>query len=60
MRGLRICREKFGDDNAVLLSRNGSGHTSYFQPGAVRDAIDEYLIDLKVPEPGTVLSNEGI
>jgi hypothetical protein len=53
-------QREIGDDNAVLLSRNGSGHMSYFQPGAVSDAIDDYLIDLKVPEPGTVLRNEGI
>lgn len=49
-----------GDENAVLLSRNGSGHTSSFQTGAVRDAIDDYLVHLKVPEPGTVLTNDGI
>jgi pimeloyl-ACP methyl ester carboxylesterase len=53
-------QRQFGDDNAVLLSRNGSGHTSYFQPGAVSDAIDDYLIHLKVPERGAVLRNDGI
>ena len=53
-------QSEFGNDNAVLLSRNGSGHTSYFQPGAVSDAIDNYFIHLQVPEPGTVLENDGI
>ncbi|KAK6435699.1 hypothetical protein LTR95_008111 [Oleoguttula sp. CCFEE 5521] len=53
-------QRQFGDKNAVLLTRNGSGHTSYTQPGAVSDAIDEYLVGLKVPEGGTVLRNEGI
>jgi hypothetical protein len=53
-------QRQFGDDNAVLLSRNGTGHTSYFQSGAVSDAIDNFLIHLKVPEPGTILQNNGI
>nr|OQO26560.1 hypothetical protein B0A51_06603 [Rachicladosporium sp. CCFEE 5018] len=53
-------QRQFGDANAVLLTRNGSGHTSYTQPGKVSDAIDEYLVRLKVPEGGTVLRNEGI
>nr|OQO26567.1 hypothetical protein B0A51_06610 [Rachicladosporium sp. CCFEE 5018] len=53
-------QRQFGDANAVLLTRNGSGHTSYTQPGKVSDAIDEYLVRLKVPGGGTVLRNEGI
>jgi pimeloyl-ACP methyl ester carboxylesterase len=53
-------QRQVGDDNAVLLSRNGSGHTSYFQSGAVSDAIDDYLIHLKVPERGAVMNNDGI
>jgi hypothetical protein len=53
-------QRQFGDDNAVLLSRNGSGHTSYFKSGAVSDAIDDYLIHLKVPERGAVMNSDGI
>ncbi|KAI5369329.1 Putative alpha/beta hydrolase-1, peptidase S33 tripeptidyl aminopeptidase-like protein [Septoria linicola] len=53
-------QRQLGDENAVLLSRNGIGHTSFAQHGAVSDAIDEYLINLVVPEAGTVLQNDGL
>ncbi len=45
--------------SAVLLIRQGYGHTTYANPGAsqVRDAIDEYLITGKTPPPNTVLPN---
>ena len=41
----------------VLVARNGSGHLSYFHKGDTRDAIDDYLIGLKVPRSGTVLQS---
>ncbi|MBF6066153.1 alpha/beta fold hydrolase [Nocardia terpenica] len=41
--------------NAVLLTRNGDGHTSFLIPGQTRDAITRYLIDGTLPAPGTVL-----
>ncbi|MFI5781985.1 alpha/beta hydrolase [Nocardia sp. NPDC051570] len=41
--------------NAVLLTRDGDGHTSFFQPGHTRDAITRYLLDGTVPPAGTVL-----
>jgi len=45
--------------SAVLLLRQGYGHTTYANPGEsqVRDAIDEYLITGKLPPPNTVLPN---
>ncbi|PLB38137.1 alpha/beta-hydrolase [Aspergillus candidus] len=50
-------KRQFGDRNAVLVARNGSGHLSYFHKGDTRDAIDDYLIGLKVPKSGTVLQS---
>jgi pimeloyl-ACP methyl ester carboxylesterase len=46
--------------SAVLLIRNGFGHTTYANPGPsqVREAIDEYLITAELPlPPNTVLPN---
>ncbi|KAF2749250.1 hypothetical protein M011DRAFT_330556 [Sporormia fimetaria CBS 119925] len=43
--------------NAVLLTRNGDGHTSYGYPGATTDAIDKFIISGKLPAPGTVLED---
>ncbi|GAB2545618.1 alpha/beta hydrolase [Nocardia heshunensis] len=42
---------------AVLLTRDGDGHTSFFLPGQTRDAITHYLIDGTLPSPATVLPN---
>lgn len=39
---------------SVLLTRDGDGHGSYDLEGETRNAIDAYLIDLKVPKDGTV------
>jgi len=50
-------QRQFGERNAVLLSRNGSGHTSWYHRGETHFAINEYLIELKVPEPATVLQS---
>lgn len=58
--GAMELQRQFGDANAVLLSRDGFGHLSGQFPGAVTDAIFDYLIDLKVPAPGTVLRNFGL
>ncbi len=45
--------------SAVLLIRQGYGHTTYANPGEsqVRDLIDEYLITGNTPPPNTVLPN---
>ena len=45
--------------SAVLLIRQGYGHTTYPNPGEsqVRDLIDEYLITGNTPAPNTVLPN---
>ena len=50
----QLMREQI--DSAVLLTRVGDGHTSYFLPGesATRDAIDHYLITGEVPPPNSV------
>nr|BFF16590.1 hypothetical protein GCM10025730_01110 [Promicromonospora thailandica] len=42
-------------DDAVLLTREGVGHTSYGTSGpCVDDAVDAVLIDGILPEDGTV------
>ncbi|KUJ06939.1 alpha/beta-hydrolase [Mollisia scopiformis] len=50
-------QRQFGERNAVLLSRNGSGHTSWYSMGDTHFAINNYLIDLKVPQPATILQS---
>jgi pimeloyl-ACP methyl ester carboxylesterase len=42
--------------NAVLLTRNGSGHTSYGLGGETTRAMNDFLVNLTLPEPGTVLN----
>jgi pimeloyl-ACP methyl ester carboxylesterase len=40
-------------DSGVLVSRDGDGHTGYMQGnGCVDDAINDYLVDGKVPDDG--------
>ncbi|OLN95760.1 Tripeptidyl aminopeptidase 1 [Colletotrichum chlorophyti] len=41
--------------NAALVIREGSGHTSYLVKGDASRVVDEYLIDLKIPPAGTVV-----
>ncbi|KAH8816532.1 Alpha/Beta hydrolase protein [Xylogone sp. PMI_703] len=43
--------------SAVLLTRNGSGHTSYNLGGATAAAIDAFLADGTLPAPNTVLDS---
>ncbi|GAW14940.1 hypothetical protein ANO14919_043460 [Xylariales sp. No.14919] len=40
--------------NAVLLTRNGSGHTSYLLGGETTNVTNNYLLHLELPEPGTI------
>ncbi|GAP85635.1 putative tap domain protein [Rosellinia necatrix] len=40
--------------NAVLLTRNGSGHTSYSLGGDTTKLTNAYLVNLTLPEPGTI------
>jgi pimeloyl-ACP methyl ester carboxylesterase len=42
---------------SVLLTRNGNGHTSYDASACAHAAIDDYLINLTLPAPGTICSN---
>jgi pimeloyl-ACP methyl ester carboxylesterase len=39
---------------SVLLTRKGNGHTSYDASACVHAAVDDYLINLKLPAAGTV------
>jgi pimeloyl-ACP methyl ester carboxylesterase len=39
---------------SVLLTRNGNGHTSYDASSCAHAAIDDYLINLKLPAQGSV------
>lgn len=39
---------------SVLLTREGNGHISYTSSNCAKQAIDAYLIDLKLPAAGTV------
>jgi hypothetical protein len=41
---------------AALITRNGYGHTSYQVFGESSKAIDDFLINGKLPKDGTVLS----
>ncbi|KAL0936930.1 uncharacterized protein CTRU02_209146 [Colletotrichum truncatum] len=43
--------------NATMVLREGSGHTSYKLGGDASRVIDDYLINLKVPPPGTVVQS---
>lgn len=40
-------------DSAVLITRRGAGHTGYGRNGCIRTAVQRYLVDGEVPEPGT-------
>ncbi|KJY36784.1 alpha/beta hydrolase, partial [Streptomyces sp. NRRL S-495] len=39
--------------NAVLLTREGEGHTGYGHSACIRDAVHSYLVDGTVPAAGT-------
>jgi pimeloyl-ACP methyl ester carboxylesterase len=41
-------------DNAVLLTRTGTGHTGYFSSSCIRSYVDRYLETTVVPPAGTV------
>ena len=42
---------------SVLLTRRGNGHTSYDSSACAHAAMDDYLINLTLPAPGTVCSS---
>ncbi|KAI1384539.1 alpha/beta-hydrolase [Hypoxylon trugodes] len=48
---------EIGPDRSVFLTRRGSGHTSYLLGGNTTAAINTYLLDLTLPDPGTVLES---
>ncbi|MGH2688199.1 MAG: alpha/beta hydrolase, partial [Actinomycetota bacterium] len=41
-------------ENGVLLGRPGDNHVAYFYSACVRNHIDAYLVDLRVPAGGTM------
>ncbi|KAI1152577.1 TAP-like protein-domain-containing protein [Nemania diffusa] len=43
--------------NAILLTRNGSGHTSYTLGGDTTQLTNAYLLNLTLPEPGTITTS---
>ncbi|KAI8623511.1 hypothetical protein F5Y19DRAFT_370861 [Xylariaceae sp. FL1651] len=43
--------------NSVLLTRNGSGHTSYGLAGETTKLTNAYLLNLTLPEPGTITTS---
>ena len=43
--------------SSVLLTREGNGHTSYDASPCAHAAEDAYLIDLTLPQAGTVCSS---
>ncbi|TQN68571.1 Tripeptidyl aminopeptidase [Colletotrichum shisoi] len=47
--------EEFQD--ATLVLRDGSGHTSYLLGGDASRLVDDYLINLKIPPRGTVVQS---
>jgi len=40
--------------NSILVTRNGSGHGSYTLGGETTKVANAYLLDLTLPEPGTM------
>ncbi|KLU92539.1 hypothetical protein MAPG_11484 [Magnaporthiopsis poae ATCC 64411] len=40
-----------------LFIRNGTGHTSYFVGNESKKAMDDYLVNLKLPPPGTMFQS---
>ncbi|KAK2595457.1 hypothetical protein QQS21_006797 [Conoideocrella luteorostrata] len=43
--------------NSVLLTRNGSGHTSWHLNGEATKIQNAYLVNLTLPEPGVVVDS---
>lgn len=41
--------------NSVLLTRNGDGHTSYFEEGETTAAMNAFLVNGTMPAPNAVL-----
>ncbi|KAI0205634.1 TAP-like protein-domain-containing protein [Astrocystis sublimbata] len=44
-------------NNAVLLTRNGSGHSSYFLDGETTELMNAYLLNLTLPKPDTITNS---
>ncbi|MFF7244858.1 alpha/beta hydrolase [Embleya sp. NPDC008237] len=46
-------------DNARLLTFRAEGHTAFGRSGCAKAAATAYLVDLKLPPPGTVCADEA-
>jgi pimeloyl-ACP methyl ester carboxylesterase len=46
-------------ESGLLLTREGSGHPSYFGSLCVENAVNAYLVDLTLPAPGTTCDSTG-
>lgn len=46
-----------GDEKAVLVTRNGDGHTSYAIQGQAARLMDAFLVERTIPKNGTVVDS---
>ncbi|KAK5192943.1 hypothetical protein LTR99_010690 [Exophiala xenobiotica] len=46
--------------SSVLLTRTGDGHTSYTTNDQVRAMMDDYMINMKLPAPNTVVQEPSM
>jgi TAP-like protein len=46
-------------ESGIFLKREGTGHPSYWNSACVLDAINAYLVDLTLPQVGTVCDSTG-
>jgi hypothetical protein len=44
-------------ENSVLLTYRGLGHTAYTRNSCINDAVNAYLVELKLPAEGTTCGN---
>lgn len=52
--------DQLGDEEGVLLTRDGDGHTAYLSGNeCIKQAVDTYLVDGTVPEDGLTCEDEG-
>ena len=48
-------------ENATLLTKNGEGHTAFRSGnGCIDEAVDEYLVNLKLPAKGTACGDASM
>ncbi|MEU1286724.1 alpha/beta hydrolase [Kitasatospora sp. NPDC005856] len=47
-----------GLEQGVLLTREGDGHMAYYRSSCVRDAVAAYLVEGRLPAPGTYCATD--